>query len=138
MAGNVLHISEGNCRHKIIIKLIININKHKTIINLSQIQLFIVVAVSGIPRNTFNQINMKKMLLFTAVMFGLFIFLIHSLTTSVTSEIKKERNKYEVKIGTKYVLEKDTLTVVDYSSIFETFTLSNGKTVNASLILKQK
>ena len=80
---------------------------------------------------------MKKMLLFTAVMFGIFILLIHSLITSVSSEIKKERNKYEVKIGTKYILEKDTLTVVDYSSILETFTLSNGKTVNASLILKQ-
>jgi uncharacterized protein YxeA len=55
----------------------------------------------------------------------------------LTSKIEKEQNKYKVKIGTKYVLEKDTLTVVDYSSILETFTLSNEKTVNASLILQQ-
>ena len=59
---------------------------------------------------------------------------IHSLTNSITSEIDKEKNKYKVKIGQKFILEKDTLTIIDYSSIMETFTLSNGIEVNASIV----
>lgn len=81
---------------------------------------------------------MKKLLLFPLLMFGIFVILICYLMTSITSGIQKERNKYQDKIGTKYVLEKDTLIVVDYSSVLETFTLSNGNEVNASLILKAK
>ena len=77
------------------------------------------------------------MLLLSVLMIGAFVFSVHWLTTSVSSEIDEVQNKYKQRIGTKYVLEKDTLTVVDYSSISQTFTLSNGKVVNASLILKQ-
>jgi hypothetical protein len=56
----------------------------------------------------------------------------------LSSEISKEQDKFKVKIGTEFILKKDTLTVVDYSSIMETFTLSNGKEVNASLIFNAK
>lgn len=69
--------------------------------------------------------------------FGLaigFVLCIHFLTLSITKVISTEQDKYKVKIGQKFILEKDTLTIVDYSSIMETFKLSNGKEVNASLI----
>ena len=80
---------------------------------------------------------MKKIIIGMIVMFFLFVFLVNSLTSSITTEIGKEKNKYKVKIGNKFVLEKDTLTIVDYSSIMETFTLSNGKEVNASIVFNQ-
>ena len=68
---------------------------------------------------------------------ALFVFCVHLLTTSITSEIDKEKNKYKVKIGQKVILEKDTLAIIDYSSIMETFTLSNGKEVNASIVFNK-
>lgn len=77
---------------------------------------------------------MKKMIL---AIFGLAIgsvLYIHFLTLSITKVISTEQDKYKVKIGQKFILEKDTLTIVDYSLIMETFKLSNGKEVNASLI----
>lgn len=80
---------------------------------------------------------MKKMIIGMIVMIALFVFLVHSLTSSITTEIGKEKDKYKVKIGNKFILEKDTLTIVDYSSIMETFTLSNGKEVNASIVFNQ-
>lgn len=62
------------------------------------------------------------------------VLCIHFLTLSITKVISTEQDKYKVKIGQKFILEKDTLTIVDYSLIMETFKLSNGKEVNASLI----
>ena len=59
------------------------------------------------------------------------------LKLSIKSEIDKEKNKYKVKIGQKFILEKDTLTIIDYSSIMETFTLSNGKEVNTSIVFNK-
>jgi len=35
------------------------------------------------------------------------------------------------------IFEKDTLTIIDYSSIMETFTLANGKEVNASIVFNK-
>jgi hypothetical protein len=52
----------------------------------------------------------------------------------ISTDIKNEKNKYAVKIGQKVILEKDTLTIIDYSSIMETFTLSNGQQVNAWIV----
>lgn len=48
--------------------------------------------------------------------------------------IGKEEDLYKLQIGQKIILEKDTLTVVDYSLITETVTLSNGIKVNASMV----
>lgn len=64
------------------------------------------------------------------------VFCVHLLTSSI-SQIDKEKNKYKVKVGQKFVLEKDTLTIVNYSYIMETFTLSNGKEVDASLVFNK-
>lgn len=71
------------------------------------------------------------------VLVALFVFCVHLVTTSITSEIDKEKNKYKVKIGQKFILEKDTLTIIDYSSIMNTFTLSNGKEVDASIVFNK-
>lgn len=75
---------------------------------------------------------MKKMIIGMIALFYVYL-----LTSSITSEIEKEKNKYKVKIGQKVILEKDTLTIIDYSSIMETFTLSNGKEVNASIVFNK-
>ena len=47
-------------------------------------------------------------------------------------------DKYKTKIGEIFILEKDTLTIIDYSLFNKTFTLSNGKEVNSNLILNSK
>ena len=80
---------------------------------------------------------MKKMIIGMIALVAVFVFCVHLLTSSITSEIDKEKNKYKVKIGQKLILEKDTLTIIDYSSIMETFTLSNGKEVNASIVFNK-
>lgn len=80
---------------------------------------------------------MKKMIIGMIALVVLFVFCVHLLTSSITSEIDKGKNKYKVKIGQKIILEKDTLTIIDYSSIMETFTLSNGKEVNASIVFNK-
>lgn len=80
---------------------------------------------------------MKKMIIGMIALVALFVFCVRLLTSSITNEIDKEKNKYKVKIGQKFILEKDTLTIIDYSSIMETFTLSNGKEVNASIVFNK-
>ena len=80
---------------------------------------------------------MKKMIIGMIALVAVFVFCVHLLTSSITSEIDKEKNKYKVKIGQKFILEKDTLTIIDYSSIMETFILSNGKEVNASIVFNK-
>lgn len=77
------------------------------------------------------------MIIIMIAVVALFVFCVHKLTNTITSEINKEKSKYKVKIGQKFILEKDTLTIVDYSSIMETFTLSNGKEVNASIVFNK-
>lgn len=76
------------------------------------------------------------MIIIIAVMV-LFVFCVHKLTNTIISGIDKEKSKYKVKIGQKFILEKDTLTIVNYSSIMETFTLSNGKGVDASIVFNK-
>jgi hypothetical protein len=77
---------------------------------------------------------MKKMIIVTVCLVIVFVLCVHFLISSITTGISKEQDKYKVKIGQKFILEKDTLTIVDYSSIMETFKLSNGKEVSSSLI----
>lgn len=65
-------------------------------------------------------------------------FLLNNLVTNVTSEIGKEKEKYEKYVGEKHVIDKDTLTITDYSTIEETFTLSNGQKVSYKLVTKAR
>jgi hypothetical protein len=81
-----------------------------------------------------NNRKMKKMIIATVCVVIVFVLCVHLLISSITTGISKEKDKYKVKIGQKFILEKDTLTIVDYSSLMENFKLSNDKEVNASLI----
>lgn len=49
-------------------------------------------------------------------------------------EVNKTADFYKSKLGTEFVLEKDTLTIVDYNSFTEVFILSNKKEINKNLV----
>ena len=61
-------------------------------------------------------------------------FLLNKLFNNLTSEISKEKEKYEKYVGEKHIIDKDTLTITDYSILEETFTLSNGQKVSYKLV----
>lgn len=51
--------------------------------------------------------------------------------------ISSENDKYKKHLNTEFVLENDTLTIINYSTFLETYTLSNGVEINAYLILNK-
>ena len=55
----------------------------------------------------------------------------------IEEEMIKTEKMFEPKMGTKVVIDKDTLTVVNYSSLMGTFTLSNGTEVDKSVIFNK-
>ena len=64
------------------------------------------------------------------------VYLLNSVRTDFGKKLKTEENKYKKHIGEKYIMDKDTLTIVDYSIFSENFTLSDGRKVNYVLIGK--
>lgn len=52
----------------------------------------------------------------------------------ISKGIKEEKASYEVNIGKTIVIGGDTLMIVDYNSIFETYKLSNGTEVNKAIV----
>lgn len=48
-------------------------------------------------------------------------------------EYEKAKAKYEGVIGTKLLIDGDTLTIIDYIPCSETFVLDNGNRLNANL-----
>lgn len=80
---------------------------------------------------------MKKISLVTLTLIVLVVTCVTLLVNSFTRDINKEKNKYRAEVGKEVILEKDTLTIIDYSSIKETFTLSDGREVDASLVLNK-
>jgi len=46
--------------------------------------------------------------------------------------------RYKKELGNQFILEKDTSTIVDYDCFGNTFTLNNGKVINAELIFKNE
>lgn len=67
-----------------------------------------------------------------------FVFCVYKSISLCTKGIERYKSKYEVKVGQNFILEKDTLVIIDYSLIMENFTLSNGKAVNSSIIFNKK
>ena len=49
------------------------------------------------------------------------VYLLNSVGTDVTKKLNTEENKYKKHIGEKYIMDKDTLTIVDYSIFSENF-----------------
>ena len=75
-----------------------------------------------------------KMIIAMVVCVIALTFILNNLLNNVTSEISKEKEKYEEYVGKKHIIDKDTLTITDYSIIEETFTLSNGQKVSYKLV----
>jgi len=71
----------------------------------------------------------------TILTFICVIVLITIAFDDVEEAIQQERERYEQYIGTTYVLDNDTLTIVDYATFTESYTLSNGTIVSKHLIL---
>ena len=79
----------------------------------------------------------RRLLTIVAILIFLTIIitiLIVGIANNISNEINKEKGKYEQYIGDKFIIDNDTLLIIDYSMINETFTLSNGKKVSYSLI----
>jgi len=64
------------------------------------------------------------------------VYLWNNEGTDVIKKLNTEENKYKKHIGEKYIMDKDTLTIVDYSIFSMNFTLSNERKVNYMLICK--
>jgi hypothetical protein len=61
-------------------------------------------------------------------------FLLDSLIKKVVKTNKRENHTVNLKLGKRIVLDKDTLTIVDHSSLFKTYTLSNNIKVSEDYI----
>ena len=59
-----------------------------------------------------------------------FILVSVSLSALIDYSIDEENSKFKVNIGKNVFMGADTLTVVNYSIIFEEYTLSDGSTVS--------
>lgn len=81
---------------------------------------------------------MKKQIIIGASIIVLLAVSITFTFRFLFSGIDKEQDRYKSKMGVTYILDGDTTTVVDYSTIMETFTLSNGKKINSSLLFNKK
>jgi len=66
------------------------------------------------------------------------VFMLSSMLSKAGDQINRESEKYKKHIGEKFILDNDTLTIVDYSLLNETFILSNKTEVNSKLILETK
>ena len=59
-------------------------------------------------------------------------------TIFLESQLNKKTDTYKEKVGERIVLNKDTLTIIDYSFTNENFKLSNGQEISFELVKKLK
>jgi hypothetical protein len=72
-----------------------------------------------------------------SIVFFVFIFIFGIiLTNKCFHDITKYDNQMKENIGSKIIIEKDTLLIIDYSIINNSYTLSNGKIINNNLLKK--
>ena len=62
------------------------------------------------------------------------IFFMACILHNYMKTVDKIDNKYKSHLGETFILEKDTLKIVDYSYWGSTYTLSNGKKINYNLV----
>jgi len=72
-------------------------------------------------------------------------YLVHSCSKGMMStadEVNEtytiDKALYDSNLGKEYVLNNDTLKIIDYSMWNKTYTLSNGVKINSKLINKEK
>ena len=66
------------------------------------------------------------------------IVLGYLLLRNIGNEFQDLENKFKTEIGKEIILHKDTLIILDYSLINETFTLNNGTKMSYELLTKCK
>jgi type II secretory pathway component PulM len=76
---------------------------------------------------------MKKLIFLGGLILLLTMILIGYLWETAMDRLDKEQEILESNLGWKIVLEKDTLTIVDYSFIDATYTLSDGRKISTAL-----
>lgn len=62
-------------------------------------------------------------------------FAIAFLAEILKGSIAEERAKYIPHLDKKYILDDDTLSIIDYNIWSETFTLSNGVKINSQILI---
>ncbi len=77
---------------------------------------------------------MRKAIIAGAVLFCLMIVFLVFLMQGINSQYKNHIDKVQLNIGKKVILYKDTLLIINYSIIDNTYTLSNGVKVASELI----
>lgn len=65
-----------------------------------------------------------------------FILIVTGLISITVNESKSIRDKYKEQIGKRFILNKDTLLIIDYSLLNHNFTLSNGTKIDETLLIK--
>lgn len=58
--------------------------------------------------------------------------------TSIKNKIKEEGTEMKLNLGTKIVINKDTLVIIDYSVLESNYTLSNGIKLDKDAVTKLK
>jgi hypothetical protein len=75
----------------------------------------------------------------TAFIWGMsMITLIYILFYVLITAVAASDQEYKERLGTKIIIEKDTLKVVDYSFSDKQFVLSDGRVLNSTLILQEE
>ena len=77
---------------------------------------------------------MRKIIIITIVLFTL----TSMLAFYVDKEVKKEQKMYNSYLGKDYILNGDTLQIIDYSGFVGTYKLSNGVEISSKLVVKNK
>jgi hypothetical protein len=77
---------------------------------------------------------------FVAILFtsALIYLLFKNFVQKPNEELNRMDDTFKSQIGKEFVLNKDTLLIIDYSLWSETFTLSNGREVNSNLVINSK
>jgi len=77
---------------------------------------------------------MKKMMIIVSIIALLMGTGISFIFYKAAKKIESEKQEMKSKIGDKYILDGDTLTITDCSWIEDSYTLSNGVKINKELI----
>jgi len=79
---------------------------------------------------------MKKLIIFLVSVIAFLVVMAYYINLTVSDMKKDHEDTYENMVGKKILLDKDSVTIIDYSILHETYTLSNGKTISIKLIKK--